>query len=171
MRDDVTGTLQAAIADPEVAGRLGRLEKAEQWSGFGDFGLSAEVVTPTRRQASPRKASSAPRQETTGEAARAAVVEQARRRSAAAGTEVEAARTAHAETVDAVADRRAKVATARRRYEKLLETLGAAEREVEASEADLDAADQALRGAEQRLTTAEAELVQADSELSNVTGE
>jgi len=171
LRDDVTGTLQAAIADPEVAGRLGRLEKAEQWSGFGDFGLSAEVVTPTRRQASPRKASSAPRQETTGEAARAAVVEQARRRSAAAGTEVEAARTAHAESVEAVADRRAKVATARRRYEKLLETLGAAEREVEASEADLDAADQALRGAEQRLTTAEAELMQADSELSNVTGE
>ena len=30
LRDDVTGTLQAAIADPDVASRLGWLEKAEQ---------------------------------------------------------------------------------------------------------------------------------------------
>ena len=35
LRDDVTATLQAAIADAEVADRLGRLAKAEQWSGFG----------------------------------------------------------------------------------------------------------------------------------------
>src|ERR1700730_8564695 len=35
LRDDVTGTVQAAIADPDVASRLGRLTKAERWSGFG----------------------------------------------------------------------------------------------------------------------------------------
>ena len=35
LRDDVTGTLQAAIADPEVAARLGTLAKPERWSGFG----------------------------------------------------------------------------------------------------------------------------------------
>ena len=43
LRDDVTGTLQAAIADPDVATRLGRLVKAEQWSGFGDFGFTAAI--------------------------------------------------------------------------------------------------------------------------------
>lgn len=49
LREDVTGTLQAAIADPEVASRLGRLTKAERWSGFGDFGASATVSTTARR--------------------------------------------------------------------------------------------------------------------------
>lgn len=40
VREDVTGTLQAAIADPGVAKRLGRLTKPERWSGFG-FGEAA----------------------------------------------------------------------------------------------------------------------------------
>lgn len=43
LRDDVTATLQAAIADPDVAARLGRLTKAEQWSGFGEFVFTAAV--------------------------------------------------------------------------------------------------------------------------------
>lgn len=47
--DDVTGTLQAAIADPDVAARLGRLAKAERWSGFGEFGDTATVLTVARR--------------------------------------------------------------------------------------------------------------------------
>ena len=40
LRGDVTDTLHAAIADPDVRSRLGRLAKAEHWSGFGD----AEMV-------------------------------------------------------------------------------------------------------------------------------
>ena len=48
LRDDVTGTLQAAVADPDVAARLGRLAKAERWSGFGEFGDTAMVFTATR---------------------------------------------------------------------------------------------------------------------------
>src|SRR6202171_272226 len=48
LRDDVTGTLQAAIADPGVASRLGRLTKAERWSGFGEFGDTATVFTVAR---------------------------------------------------------------------------------------------------------------------------
>ncbi len=43
LREDVTATLQAAVADPDVAERLGRLAKAEQWSGFGDFGDTTAV--------------------------------------------------------------------------------------------------------------------------------
>lgn len=55
LRDDVTGTLQAAIADPDVASRLGRLTKAERWSGFGEFGDTAMVFTSTRKPPTARE--------------------------------------------------------------------------------------------------------------------
>jgi hypothetical protein len=42
-------TAQAAIADPDVASRLGRLTKAERWSGSGEFADTAMVFTPTRK--------------------------------------------------------------------------------------------------------------------------
>ena len=48
LREDVTGTLQAAVADPDVTARLGRLTKAERWSGFGDFGDTTTVSTVAR---------------------------------------------------------------------------------------------------------------------------
>lgn len=48
LREDVTGTLQAAVADPDVAARLGQLTKAERWSGFGDFGDTTTVLTSAR---------------------------------------------------------------------------------------------------------------------------
>jgi hypothetical protein len=35
LREDVSATFDAAVADPQVAGRLGRLQRAEHWSGFG----------------------------------------------------------------------------------------------------------------------------------------
>jgi hypothetical protein len=35
LRDEVTETLDAAVADPGVARRLGLLQRAEKWSGFG----------------------------------------------------------------------------------------------------------------------------------------
>ncbi len=34
-REEVSATLDAAIADPAVAGRLGHLARAEHWAGFG----------------------------------------------------------------------------------------------------------------------------------------
>ena len=58
--DDVTGTLQAAVADPDVASRLGRLTKAERWSGFGEFGDTAMVFTPTRRRQPTERSCRAP---------------------------------------------------------------------------------------------------------------
>ncbi|EHI11005.1 hypothetical protein [Mycolicibacterium thermoresistibile] len=44
VRDDVTATLHAAVADAAVRARLGRLTRAERWSGFGEFGDSAPIV-------------------------------------------------------------------------------------------------------------------------------
>jgi hypothetical protein len=35
VQDEIRATVEAAIADPDVAARLGRLERAEHWSGFG----------------------------------------------------------------------------------------------------------------------------------------
>ncbi|PXX13020.1 hypothetical protein [Mycolicibacterium moriokaense] len=63
LRDDVTGTLQAAIADPGVASRLGRLTKAEQWSGFGEFGDTTMVFTQTRKAASRKKPAEEPKRD------------------------------------------------------------------------------------------------------------
>jgi hypothetical protein len=61
LRDDVTSTLQAAIADPEVADRLGTLVKAEQWSGFG-VGVSTAKAPPPKKSppSAPAPAESAP---------------------------------------------------------------------------------------------------------------
>src|SRR3984893_3378790 len=55
LRHDVTGTMQAAIADPDVAARLGRLTKAERWSGFGEFGDTAMVFTSSRKTVTARE--------------------------------------------------------------------------------------------------------------------
>lgn len=57
LRDEVTGTFEAAIADEEVAARLGRLQRAEQWSGFGFLptggGAPLSVVRGTKDAAGP----------------------------------------------------------------------------------------------------------------------
>ena len=70
LRDDVTGTLQAAIADPDVASRLGRLTKAERWSGFGEFGDTAIVFTQTRRTTSRKEPAEEPQGDDKRDAAR-----------------------------------------------------------------------------------------------------
>jgi hypothetical protein len=45
LRDEVSGTFEAAIADPDLAGRLGRLQRSEQWSGFGFAPTGAPELT------------------------------------------------------------------------------------------------------------------------------
>lgn len=63
LRDEVTGTFDAAIADAEVAGRLGRLVRAEQWSGFGFLPTGGPELTLVRggRDAEPAKKKAKPR--------------------------------------------------------------------------------------------------------------
>lgn len=143
VREDVTATLQAAIADPEVAAQLGRLEKAQEWSGFGDFGAPTEVAAPRRK--TERKPEPAPAPKVDRRAAE-------RRRRALA-----AAERAQREAAAAVSDRTTALATARRRYEQVLRTLSAAE--------------QAVTSAEQQLQEANGDLAQADSALAELRGE
>jgi hypothetical protein len=53
LREEVTATLDAAIADPEVASRLGTLVRAEQYAGFGAGSFTA--APPAQEPAQARK--------------------------------------------------------------------------------------------------------------------
>lgn len=167
LRDDVTGTLQAAIADPEVAARLGRLSRAEEWSGFGDFGASSVVITRPRPDTGSAPRTTPPPEERSREDP--AAVDAARRRRDATTSELGEARTAHDDALATLKEQRRKVATARRRYEKVLETLGAAQRDLESAEAQLDLAQQSTDELQSRLRTAEAAVAQAESQLIRLT--
>jgi hypothetical protein len=165
LRDDVTGTLQAAIADPEIAARLGRLTKAERWSGFGEFGgTSAVVAEPGTDAPSSKAREPVP---TVRSVPTAAEVKAARKRRATAAAEVEAAQTAHTEAVDELDDRKAKLKSARRRYEKLLESLDAAERDLNAADTERAAAEQVVQQADDRVRAAKEDLAQADAGLAD----
>lgn len=167
VRDDVTSTLQAAIADPDVSARLGRLSRAEEWSGFGDFGASSAVVAQTRSEATGVSSSSTPSKKQPDR--NVAAIDEARRDRDTAASEVNAARSAHDGAIASVTERRASVKTARRRYEKLLEAVAAAEHDIEAATTQLDAAERSARLLQRRLHAAEAALLQADSRLDRLT--
>jgi hypothetical protein len=164
LRDDVTGTLQAAIADPEIAERLGTLAKAERWSGFGEFGATSDVVAERPSAASPPK----PREPAATSGPTAAEVRAARKRQSAAATAVKAAQAAHADALEEAGDRLAKVKSARRRYEKLLESLSLAEDELNAADAEHGEAESSAQAAADALAAAKAELAEADAALSDL---
>jgi hypothetical protein len=58
LREEVTATLDAAIADPEVAGRLGSLARAEKYAGFGtiNFAVAPPAPAPVREPKDPAEA-------------------------------------------------------------------------------------------------------------------
>jgi hypothetical protein len=58
LREEVTATLDAAIADPEVAGRLGSLARAERYAGFGpmSFAVAPPAPAPVRKARDPAEA-------------------------------------------------------------------------------------------------------------------
>ncbi|WP_082978919.1 hypothetical protein [Mycobacterium sp. 1081908.1] len=137
VREDVTGTLQAAIADPEVRERLGRLAKPERWSGFGGFGDAA----PAR----PAKGSQT-------------AAERRREKLNAAVAEAEQAQ---ADADNALARRQAERDAARRRRDEARATLRKAEREFDRAEADYDKAQRACRAAAESVKEAKAQLKRA----------
>ena len=139
LRDDVTGTLQAAIADPDVAARLGRLSKAERWSGFGEFGDTA-----TQRQA--------------GDEPRDDDLEGARQQRETARTAFAMAERAQSEAAAALSERQAELAAARLRHDQAREDLDAAERQLHAAEKAHLKAEQANRDAVELMKEAKARL-------------
>lgn len=123
LRDDVTATLQAAVADPDVAARLGRLTTAEQWSGFGEFGMATAVSAKrAARPPAPTKEPAGATQDADREKARkvrAALAAAERRKS-----EADAALT---ELQPDLAAARLRVTDARRRLADAEQALSAAE--------------------------------------------
>jgi hypothetical protein len=150
LRDDVVGTLQAAVADPDVAARLGRLAKAERWSGFGDFGDTAMVFTTTTRREKPAPKSSKPVEP---------VKEQPRDdKRVKARADLAAAERAKAEADDALSELQSDLATARLRQQDASRRLDEADRGLAAAEDAYDAAKQASRDAANLVKDAKAKL-------------
>jgi hypothetical protein len=160
LRDDVTATLQAAIADPEVAGRLGRLAKAEQWSGFGEFGDTTIVFKPTRGRKTatePEPAKPAKDDPADKEPRDHQQAGQRRRRQEARAT-LAAAERAKAEADYALNELQADLATARLRRDDARRRLQDAESALTAAEDAYEQAKQAGRDAAAVVKEAKARL-------------
>ncbi|MGE2721824.1 hypothetical protein [Mycolicibacterium celeriflavum] len=146
LRDDVTGTLQAAVADPDVADRLGRLTKAEEWSGFGEFGDTAIVFSPTtKRKPKPEPEPQAEKEkgDEGGDGKDAA----ARRELQRARAELAAAERTRAEADEALSELQSDLAAARLRHQDAQRRLQEAERGLAAAEDAYDKGKQASRDA------------------------
>lgn len=158
LREDVTATLQAAIADPDVADRLGRLAKAEQWSGFGDFGTSTAVFTTARNTKAKSEATPQP-QKATREKPR-----DDDRRSAREADEAKSALAAAERAKDdadnELSDRQTDLAVARLRRDEMRQRLEEAERSLGAADEAYADAKKASREAAEMVRTAKARLKQ-----------
>jgi hypothetical protein len=116
MREEVTATLDAAIADPEVAASLGTLVRAARYAGFGGF---AAAPAPA---AAPRKTKAPPEPAAEREARRREKIREAERAVADADRDLDSAISAERDLEDSVrrleaelADARQRLAEARRR--------------------------------------------------------
>ena len=143
LRDDVTGTLQAAIADPDVASRLGRLTKAERWSGFGEFGDTAMVFTQTRRTTSRKEPAEEPQRDDKRDEKRDA----ARRDRETARAALAAAERSKAAADAALTELQSDLATARLRRDDARRRLKDAESALTAAQDAYDKGKQAGRDA------------------------
>ncbi|OBG18672.1 hypothetical protein [Mycobacterium sp. 852002-51057_SCH5723018] len=152
VRDDVTSTLQAAVADPDVTARLGRLAKPERWSGFGSFGDAVPVLTASRKakgeseRSRPQPAKQPPR-----EAA-------AQRRLEKLTAAVTAAEHDKAEADATLEESQAERDAARQRRDEALVALRRAEREFSTAEDKFEKAKRASRAAADLVKEAKAQL-------------
>jgi hypothetical protein len=159
MKEDVAGTLQAAIADPDVAERLGHLAKAERWSGFGDFGTATAVFTTSRSAAAAAKVKPQP------EKAAEEEPREHRRRQAREVAEgkaaLAAAEQAKADADDEISKRQTDLAVARLRRDEMRRRLEEAERNLTAAEGAYDDAKRASRDAAGVVEEAKSRLTQS----------
>jgi chromosome segregation ATPase len=147
LRDDVTGTLQAAIADPDIAERLGRLHRAEHWSGFGDVVAVAppqlRVVTGGKAaKKAPPKAAASGRATSRGADApsKQDLVADAKEQLQTAVATVAAAEQAKSDADDELDERQAELAAARMKRDEAKRRLAEAETRLKAAERAFQAA-------------------------------
>lgn len=148
LRDDVHATVQAAVADPDVAARIGRLVKAERWSGFGDFGDVTVVSTSTRSTRAPR-AGQAPVPKS--EPSRDRAAQRAR-------DDVKAAEQAKGRAQEALSEKRSQLDAAREARDEARRALQKAERELSAAESAYDKAERAVDAAAKAVREARSRL-------------
>jgi hypothetical protein len=158
LRADVTNTFHAAIADPDVTQRLGRLLKAERWVGFAEFANSAVVSTASDADKPPRRSTSSsttsPDRQSEWTAVRAQQKQDLERAQAA----LDAAKDAKTVAEDAFADRRAELESARRRLAAAHQLLTEAETDATAAEDAYRHAEQTRRDATETVKSAKAQL-------------
>jgi hypothetical protein len=111
LREEVTATLDAAIADPQVAADLGTLVRAAHWSGFGLASLTEGTPAPAKKTKTPAPAEP----ETEREDRRREKIIEAERALAQADQDVEAATAAERDLEEAVRHLEAELADARQR--------------------------------------------------------
>ena len=111
LREEVTATLDAAIADPDVAARLGTLVRAEQYAGFGTMAFAAAppAPAPTKKAKDPAEAAAE------REARRQEKINSNERSLAEARRALEAALAAEHDLEDTVRGLEAQLADARQR--------------------------------------------------------
>ena len=117
LREEVTATFDAAIADPGVAASLGSLVRAARYAGFGLAPFAAGTQAPA-----PRKTKAPPEPAAEREARRREKIKEAERALADADRDLESAISAERDLEDSVrrleaelADARQRLAEARRR--------------------------------------------------------
>jgi len=114
LREEVTATLDAAIADPEVAARLGTLVRAAQYAGFGP-GLTFAAPAPAPAAAAKGKTLAPEEAAAEREARRQDQIMEAERGLVQADQDVQAAAAAERDLEDAVRRLEAELADARQR--------------------------------------------------------
>jgi hypothetical protein len=109
LREEVTATLDAAIADPEVAANLGTLVRAARYAGFGGFAAAAPPAAPARKTKAPAEPAAE------REARRQQRIKEAERALADADRDLESATAAERDLEDSVRDLEAQLADLRQR--------------------------------------------------------
>jgi len=117
LREEVTATLDAAIADPEVAARLGTLVRAAQYAGFGP-GLTFAAPAPAPAAAAKGKTLAPEEAAAEREARRQDQIMEAERGLVQADQDVQAAAAAERDLEDAVRRLEADLADARQRLDE-----------------------------------------------------
>jgi len=109
LREEVTATFDAAIADPEVAASLGTLVRAARYAGFGGFAAAPSSAPPPRKTKAPAEPAAE------HEARRQERIKEAERALADAGRDLESATAAERDLEDSVRDLEAQLADLRQR--------------------------------------------------------
>jgi hypothetical protein len=160
LRDEVAGTLEAAVADPDVAAQLetGALLRAAHWSGFGASGPALTAVPASSAQTS--------RSTLSGKGAGRRRATPSRRPDATARSA--AGRERDRERQRQLAQARDRLAAAKRDQARQKQSADRLRREVETLRQRLDEARVQLREVEGALRTAERDRQTADRAVAKL---